>query len=293
MDLIAIFLIAQAGLNTGVVENRVGAVAPTIEKLSPSLVTYINDELKSEFYAMSDIDPKAFDFKPDEDEKNADFATINFLSKLLYASNENPIAYTEKHLLDPDSDYETDEMEYIPAKPSSYRKIALIEKPIPISKIIATGPVIPSRTERRNNVPTANSPQQFVKDEGFYIDRRPVTNREYRRFVQATGFAPPSHWPDGDVTNSLKDLPVVNVTYNDARAYAEWIGHRLPTKEEFDKALEYAPMIRLASPIMEWTDTKENPGAQDSKIVLVGGEPVAPTFVSPQTGFRTVLDDKQ
>ncbi len=66
---------------------------------------------------------------------------------------------------------------------------------------------------RRANVPS------------FYIDRAEVTNSEFRRFKPAHAF------PPGE-----KTLPVTNVTYDEANAYAGWAGKRLPTEEEWEKA---------------------------------------------------------
>lgn len=68
----------------------------------------------------------------------------------------------------------------------------------------------------------------------FQIDSREVTVGEYQLFCQDTGTpmpAPPSWgWTD---TN----LPMVNVTWNEAAAYAAWSGKRLPTEAEYEKAM--------------------------------------------------------
>ncbi|MCO5167840.1 MAG: SUMF1/EgtB/PvdO family nonheme iron enzyme [Planctomycetes bacterium] len=89
-------------------------------------------------------------------------------------------------------------------------------------------------------------PQRTVDVPAFFIGRTEVTNAEYARFV-ATGEAPPPpHWthpvrqPDGSVRTSfdpaLADHPVVNVTWRQARAYAEWRGGRLPGEAQWEKA---------------------------------------------------------
>jgi formylglycine-generating enzyme required for sulfatase activity len=82
---------------------------------------------------------------------------------------------------------------------------------------------------------------------GCYIARYPVTQAEYAAFVAATGRAVPyrdddlSHqyaWdpetrahPDGKA-----DHPVVLVSWYDAQAYCQWLGGRLPTEAEWEKA---------------------------------------------------------
>ncbi|RPI01568.1 MAG: hypothetical protein EHM71_16275, partial [Zetaproteobacteria bacterium] len=75
-----------------------------------------------------------------------------------------------------------------------------------------------------------------VSLEAFEIDQHEVSNAEYSRFVKATGRSPPSHWLGGSPPPGLADHPVVNVTREDAEAYARWAGKRLPTAEEWEKA---------------------------------------------------------
>ena len=70
----------------------------------------------------------------------------------------------------------------------------------------------------------------------FYIDLAPVTNAEYAEFVRATGRPAPSHWENGVVGEGLTHHPVVNVTWDDAQAYARWARKRLPTGDEWQKA---------------------------------------------------------
>jgi formylglycine-generating enzyme required for sulfatase activity len=76
----------------------------------------------------------------------------------------------------------------------------------------------------------------------FYMDRYPVTNREFQEFLQATNYSPPDsanflrHWNSGTCPDSLADHPVVWVSLADARAYARWKGHRLPTEVEWQYA---------------------------------------------------------
>ncbi len=70
----------------------------------------------------------------------------------------------------------------------------------------------------------------------FWIDRYPVTNAQYKRFVEATGHPPPRDWKDGSYPTEKATHPVVYVTWHDAVAYAEWAGKRLLTEEEWEKA---------------------------------------------------------
>jgi len=70
----------------------------------------------------------------------------------------------------------------------------------------------------------------------YWIARTPVTNAEYARFVTETRREPPEHWNGKTPPKEIADHPVVNVTWEDAVAYAEWAGGRLPTEEEWEKA---------------------------------------------------------
>ena len=69
----------------------------------------------------------------------------------------------------------------------------------------------------------------------YWIDKTPVTNGEYARFV-AAGHKPPQHWKGDRPRDEITDHPVVYVSWHDAVAYCEWAGKRLPSEEEWEKA---------------------------------------------------------
>ena len=77
----------------------------------------------------------------------------------------------------------------------------------------------------------------FGQDKGeehipaFYIDRTEVTNKVYQQFCDETKHALPSGFPA-----DKPGYPVVNVTYDDAAAFAKWAGEHLPTAREWEKA---------------------------------------------------------
>ena len=76
----------------------------------------------------------------------------------------------------------------------------------------------------------------------FAIDETPVTNRQFKVFLEATNYRPRvkdyflHHWVNGQIPAGKEDHPVVYVCLDDARAYASWAGKRLPKEEEWQLA---------------------------------------------------------
>lgn len=140
------------------------------------------------------------------------------------------------------------------------------------------------------NRPDGERPVHEVRLNGFDIDATSVTNADFARFVEATGYATEAEafgysavfhlalrarptdvmgpaggtpwwlgvrgadWrhPGGLLSgiDGLDDHPVVHVTWNDAVAYCEWTGRRLPTEAEW----EYASRGGLDGTRYPWGD---------------------------------------
>jgi formylglycine-generating enzyme required for sulfatase activity len=170
---------------------------------------------------------------------------------------------------------------------------------IPAGEFVMGSDAADSRPDER--------PPHRVKLEGFWIDETPVTNAQFRAFVEATGhvttaeraptleeimkqvppgtppppkealvaasmvfrapdpsaplnslqwwaWVPGADWrhPEGPASDikGKDDHPVVQVSWDDAAAYAKWAGKRLPTEAEF----EYAARGGLAGKTFSWGD---------------------------------------
>jgi len=83
------------------------------------------------------------------------------------------------------------------------------------------------------------SPQHIVSLKGFYIDKYEVTNQQYKKFIDATGYPAPIDWRNNTFRPGEDSLPVVNISYYNALAYAKWAGKRLPTEQEWEKTARY------------------------------------------------------
>jgi len=70
--------------------------------------------------------------------------------------------------------------------------------------------------------------------ESFYMDKTPVTNEEYMRFVRETQYREPRYAEDERF--NAPDQPVVGVSLADAQQFAKWAGKELPTEEQWEKA---------------------------------------------------------
>ena len=77
-------------------------------------------------------------------------------------------------------------------------------------------------------------PQRRVYLDMYQIGRNPVTNAQYRQFIEATGRREPRLWDDERFNQP--NQPVVGVSWHDAQAYCQWAGLRLPTEAEWEKA---------------------------------------------------------
>jgi serine/threonine-protein kinase len=132
--------------------------------------------------------------------------------------------------------------------------------------------------------------QEQAQSKGFALARHPVTNDQFARFLQETGYTPPpghpeperllSHWTGGKVPEGKERHPVVWVSYLDALAYCDWAGLPLPTEWLWEKAAR-GPDGRL----FPWGDESPVPltGARGPSLANVRSRSTCPVGSFPRT----------
>jgi formylglycine-generating enzyme required for sulfatase activity len=96
--------------------------------------------------------------------------------------------------------------------------------------------------------PWEDSPRRYhehdLRVNPFWIDKFPVTNAEFKRFLDGAHYQPKDDlnflrdWQNGTYPEGWEDKPVTWVSLEDARAYAAWAGKRLPREWEWQYAAQ-------------------------------------------------------
>lgn len=103
------------------------------------------------------------------------------------------------------------------------------------------------------------APAHTVYVDAFWIDQFEVTNSAYLHFLQETDTQPPRYWKNGCYPSGQAIYPVVGVRWKDAQAYCNWVGKRLPTEAEWEKACRGTD-----GQIYPWGDTPDSQRANVS-----------------------------
>ncbi len=96
--------------------------------------------------------------------------------------------------------------------------------------------------------PWEDTPRRFhehkMQIRSFYMDKYPVTNAEFKTFLDASHYHPQNDlnflrdWKNGAYPDGGSNKPVTWVSLEDARAYAKWAGKRLPREWEWQYAAQ-------------------------------------------------------
>lgn len=101
---------------------------------------------------------------------------------------------------------------------------------------IPAGPFLFGSTDEDKEAYDDEKPQRTVELPEYWISRYPLTNAQYKRFVDATGHEPPLHWEGTNPPPKNLKHPVVYISWDDAKAFCDWAGLALPSEEEWEKA---------------------------------------------------------
>jgi formylglycine-generating enzyme required for sulfatase activity len=119
-----------------------------------------------------------------------------------------------------------------------------------------SGSALPSRVRAKDGMPqvlipagefwmgSADGDKQAKSDEqprkkvyvgAFWMDGHTITNEQYGKFLRETGYKASEKWGSWSGGTSAQ-VPAVWVSWEDASAYARWVGASLPTEAQWEKA---------------------------------------------------------
>ncbi|MDX2228626.1 MAG: SUMF1/EgtB/PvdO family nonheme iron enzyme [Leptolyngbyaceae cyanobacterium bins.349] len=114
-------------------------------------------------------------------------------------------------------------------------------------------------------------PVHLVEVADYWIDQAPVSCGAYRQFMQAGGYHEPHWWSEAGwawvqssaVSQPLywsaaadgDQRPVCGVNWYEAEAYANYVGKRLPTEAEWEKAIQSDRRVAQSGIVWEWTNS--------------------------------------
>lgn len=112
----------------------------------------------------------------------------------------------------------------------------------------------------RKNGLLQETPAHAVTVQSFLMDRTEVTNTEYADFVREAHYRAPAHWIENKPAFGQELWPVVNVSWDDANAFAAWrskrdgVAYRLPTEQEWEYAARNGEQSDLYPWGPDWKD---------------------------------------
>ena len=119
------------------------------------------------------------------------------------------------------------------------------------------------------------SPAHMVFLDPYFIDKYEVSNKDYGEFIKAKGHPAPAYWDDPRLNKPQQ--PVVGVNWEDARAFCESRGKRLPTEAEWEKAAR-GPEGNLYPWGNDFDPTRVNYGKNHDATMPVNSHPEGASY---------------
>ncbi|MDR3738503.1 MAG: SUMF1/EgtB/PvdO family nonheme iron enzyme [Terracidiphilus sp.] len=117
----------------------------------------------------------------------------------------------------------------------------------------------------------------------FFIDKFPVTNADFKKFIDATSYLPKDaynflkDWKNGTYPDGAANKPVTWVSLEDARAYAAWAGKRLPHEWEWQYAAQGNDRRIYPWGSCDWLAQLAHPGQSGCTVASAQPGSFAPT----------------
>lgn len=114
-------------------------------------------------------------------------------------------------------------------------------------------------------------PVHSVSLDRYWIDRMPVTCKQFWQFIASGGYQTAKYWSEQgwqwqrkaqvkaplywEEGTAFDEYPVCGVSWYEADAYARFVGKRLPTESEWERAATAAGCEHMMGSVWEWTDS--------------------------------------
>ncbi|WRS30495.1 SUMF1/EgtB/PvdO family nonheme iron enzyme [Actinomycetaceae bacterium MB13-C1-2] len=117
--------------------------------------------------------------------------------------------------------------------------------------------------------------REVILENDIAVAKREVTRGQFAKFLSQSGYVPAVQnrflldWEDGRPVEHAEEEPVVFVDLDDARAYCQWVGGRLPDEDEWQMAAEQDGFEYGSPRVWNWTESEHSDGR--SRFCMIKG----------------------